>query len=191
MELQPQSGSALIAATISAVYAVVALPVFYASQAVSWEAALIVCFLATTLIALSTIDARTFEIPDNLTLPLLVAGVLLRAPHGAAEVLAALGAAAAAFGAIAGIATIYAATRGRDGIGLGDAKLLAAAGAWLGLLALPTVVGLASLAALATVGAVAFRVGRPALDARLPFGPFLALAFWVVWLYGPIALMEG
>ncbi|GAB4147545.1 MAG: hypothetical protein Tsb0016_18210 [Sphingomonadales bacterium] len=139
--------------------------------------------LAAALFYLAVYDFRHQILPDLVTLPLLVCGL---AYHG----LAATGEwRDAAIGAVAGYAAIwivnliYRALRGRDGIGMGDAKLLAAAGAWLGWAALPGVLLLASLSGLAFAGALMLatrRVGGP--DWRMPFGPFLALAFWLLWL---------
>ena len=82
----------------------------------------------------------------------------------------------------ASVAAGYRALRGREGLGGGDAKLLAAAGAWLGWQALPQVMLLGAVAAL--VGAGVLRLARD--GARLAFGPWLALAIWLVWLYGDI-----
>jgi leader peptidase (prepilin peptidase)/N-methyltransferase len=71
----------------------------------------------------------------------------------------------------------------RAGLGLGDAKLFAAAGAWLSLEGLPSVMVWVSCAAL-----VAILLRQPVeATTRAPFGPYLAFGFWVVWLYGPIA----
>jgi leader peptidase (prepilin peptidase)/N-methyltransferase len=70
-------------------------------------------------------------------------------------------------------------------MGLGDAKLLAAAGAWLGWQALPGLVVIAALAALAVALAQAARGAKLAATTRIAFGSYLALAFWLVWLYGP------
>jgi leader peptidase (prepilin peptidase)/N-methyltransferase len=77
---------------------------------------------------------------------------------------------------------VYRAIRGRDGLGGGDAKLLAAAGAWVGVRALPQVVLFAAIAGL--VAAAGLRIAGVRLGAQsaLPFGPFLALATWLVWL---------
>jgi leader peptidase (prepilin peptidase)/N-methyltransferase len=100
-----------------------------------------------------------------------------------------------AVGALAGglgfalIAWLYRRLRGREGLGLGDAKLLAAGGAWLGWQALPSVVTLAALAALAVALAGARTGGKIAATTRIAFGPYLALAIWVVWLYGPLVPM--
>jgi len=78
--------------------------------------------------------------------------------------------------------------RGREGLGQGDAKLLAAAGAWLGAYALPQVILVAALAAL--LAAAALRLSGREIRAlsALPFGPFLAVAIWALWLFGPLPL---
>jgi leader peptidase (prepilin peptidase)/N-methyltransferase len=76
--------------------------------------------------------------------------------------------------------------RGREGLGFGDAKLLAAGGAWLSWQSVPSVVLIAAVLALAVVLGIAL-VRRTRLSAatRVPFGPYLAAAIWLVWLYGP------
>ena len=94
--------------------------------------------------------------------------------------------ASATFAVFVGLSRLYLLVRGRHGLGQGDAKLFAAAAAWLGLAALPTVVALAATAALATVAAASLRAGAVTASTRLPFGPYIALAFWIVWLHGPI-----
>src|SRR5579871_2618232 len=106
------------------------------------------CLLGWTLLTLGWIDVEWFLLPDVLTLPLLLAGLgvaMLTMPD---EVFwHALGAACGYLG-LRGVAMLYRALRGREGLGAGDAKLLAAAGAWLGLEALPLVLLLAALAGL-------------------------------------------
>jgi leader peptidase (prepilin peptidase)/N-methyltransferase len=88
------------------------------------------------------------------------------------------------------LAWLFRTIRGREGLGLGDAKLLAAAGAWVGLGAIPTVVLLSALGAL--VGTVLLhrllRQAAPIGGTPLPFGPYLAAAIWIAALYGPLAL---
>jgi leader peptidase (prepilin peptidase)/N-methyltransferase len=74
--------------------------------------------------------------------------------------------------------------RGREGLGVGDAKLLAAAGSWVGVLALPTVVLEAGLLGLASAMLLRMSGRRVHASTALPFGPSLALALWVVRLYG-------
>jgi leader peptidase (prepilin peptidase)/N-methyltransferase len=94
----------------------------------------------------------------------------------------------AGFAALALIASVYRRVRGREGLGLGDAKLLAAAGAWLGWHGLPSVVLIAAVSALAVALAAASGGGKLAWTSRIAFGPHLALAFWLVWLFGPVVM---
>ncbi len=137
------------------------------------------CVLGWTLLTLAWIDAVCQRLPDVLTLPLILAG-LAEAAWLEPEALS-----ARAFGAACGytafwaVAWAYRRARGREGLGLGDAKLLAAGGAWVGGWLLGDVVLAAALAGLAW----ALRRGRPDLAARVPFGPFLAGGIWLVWLY--------
>ena len=98
------------------------------------------CVFGWTLLALGVIDWREYRLPDLLTLPLLAAGLLLALFGDPADAWSSLLGALAGGGAVVVIRAVYAALRGREGIGLGDAKLLAALGAWLGWEALPAVV---------------------------------------------------
>ena len=145
------------------------------------------CGLGWTLLALSLIDLRCQRLPDWLTLPALVAGLAVTAwTWPAALPDHALGA-ALGYGALAGIGWVYWALRGREGLGLGDAKLLAAGGAWLSWPALPSVVLIAALLALAVaLGARLARRTPLTAATRVAFGPYLAAAIWLVWLYGPL-----
>lgn len=146
------------------------------------------CILGWALLALSWIDWRHMILPDVLTLPLLVVGLgfsWLFDPSNIADY--AIG---AAFGWLlfAGVAWGYRRLRGRDGLGEGDAKLLAAAGAWVTWAGLPEVMLVAALAGLAV--ALAGRIAGQKMEAQtaIPFGPCLAFATWVTWLYGPLLL---
>ncbi|WP_088343238.1 MULTISPECIES: A24 family peptidase [Rhodomicrobium] len=142
--------------------------------------------LGAALVALSVIDLRTMRLPDAITLPLVATGPLLTFALGWDDPLWRIAAAAAGFLALYALARAYRALRGRPGLGLGDAKLFAAAGAWLGLEGLPSVMLWASGVALAAV-LVALLRGQPVeASSRIPFGPFLALGFWIVWLFGPL-----
>ncbi|MBV9509071.1 MAG: prepilin peptidase, partial [Caulobacteraceae bacterium] len=85
------------------------------------------------------------------------------------------------------VAWIYRLRRGIDGLGAGDAKLLAAAGAWLGWRPLPSVLLLACAATFIWMGFQVLAHGRRALDQRIAFGAPLCLAVWIVWLHGPLA----
>lgn len=134
--------------------------------------------LAGVLAWLSAIDLKRQILPDRLTLPLLAAGLLLAGEALPERVLAAV----LGWAAFAMLSAAYRHTRGRDGLGGGDAKLLAAAGAWVGLEGLPWVVLLAAAGGLVVVGALSLRRGGWSPDRRLPFGPFLAAALWLVWM---------
>ena len=77
---------------------------------------------------------------------------------------------------------LYRKVRGRDGLGAGDAKLLAAAGAWVGASGLPQVILFAAVAGLVAAACLRLAGVRLGAASALPFGPFLALATWLVWL---------
>ncbi len=144
------------------------------------------CTLGWTLLTLAAIDWRTGLLPDVLTLPLAVAGLGVTFAIDRAALLDHAVGGVAGFAIFWALAEIYRRLRGRDGLGLGDAKLLAAAGAWLSWSALPTVILFAAFLGLAL--ALARRARGQALAAtdRLAFGPALAAAIWLVWLYGPL-----
>jgi len=138
--------------------------------------------LAAILAFAALADVREMILPDRLTLPLIPLGWVMavwEAPEWPDRLIGS----AAGFAAFTGIAVLYRRLRGRDGLGLGDAKLLAAAGAWVGWQALPSVVLLSSAGALCWALATRRDPGRP-----LPFGPFLAAAFWLVWRFGGLSV---
>ncbi len=140
------------------------------------------CGLGWTLLALAWIDWKHLRLPDVLTLPLLLAGLAVTL---ALDPQAATGhAAAAAVGYLAfrGIGEFYRWWRGREGLGQGDAKLLAAAGAWVGLEHLSDV--LLAGALLGLFVALGTGIARRGLrrDMVVAFGPSLAAATWLVWL---------
>lgn len=82
----------------------------------------------------------------------------------------------------------YRQLRGREGLGDGDAGLLAAIGAWVGWQGIPGAILVASLSGLAWVTTQAL-FGKPtSRTERLPFGPHLCIGGWIVWVYGPIQL---
>jgi leader peptidase (prepilin peptidase) / N-methyltransferase len=142
------------------------------------------CALGWTLLALAWIDWEHMHLPDMLTLPLVLLGLLVTALLDPEQVVDHAIGAIVGYLAFRAVAAAYRALTARDGLGEGDAKLLAAAGAWLGWTALPWVVLIAALAGLGI--AAAQRIGGRKLDrtTALPFGPCLALALWVVWLHG-------
>jgi leader peptidase (prepilin peptidase)/N-methyltransferase len=142
------------------------------------------CLLGWILLALGWIDWEHMRLPDSLTLPLLLVGL---AATWALEPDALTDHAIAAVAGYAAFRLLefgYRALRGRDGLGQGDAKLAAAAGGWAGLAALPIIVFGAALMGLCIALAAQLRGQRVGPATALPFGPALALALWVVWLYG-------
>lgn len=140
--------------------------------------------LGAALVWLSINDIKTFRLPDRLTLPLLAAGLGLCAVLEWDDIRWRIAAAAGAYASLVGIAWLYRRWRGRDGLGQGDAKLLAASGAWLGIDGVPLALLAACLAAL-LVALAAVAAGRMVTgETRLPFGPFLAGGTWLIWLYG-------
>ncbi|MEO1554865.1 MAG: A24 family peptidase [Pseudomonadota bacterium] len=119
-------------------------------------------------------DIRRYQIPDAASLGLVVAGLLLSLTSPLVTVASAMLGAALGYATFAGLGAAFYHYTGQDGLGLGDAKLLAAAGAWLGLQDLPVLVGLAAISAL--VFALITR------QRRIAFGPWLSGAFWVIWV---------
>jgi len=141
------------------------------------------------LIALSVIDWRSLRLPDSLTLPLLAIGLVSSWFYDRTHWLDHLLGAVLAFGIFAVLTFAYRRLRGREGLGLGDAKLAGALGAFVAWQGMSGAVFLGAMAALATV-LVRALLRRPLARAEpIAFGPFLALGAWIVWLYGP--LMPG
>jgi leader peptidase (prepilin peptidase)/N-methyltransferase len=141
--------------------------------------------LGWALLAAAAADVRHRVLPDAIVLPLAVAGLAATWAFDASAALDhVVGAAVGGFAFLA-IREAYRALRRREGLGLGDVKLAAAAGAWVGWAPLPDVVLIAALGGL-IIALVRWLGGAP-LDryARLPFGPFLCLGIWLVWLHGP------
>jgi len=143
------------------------------------------CLLGWWLLTLGWIDLRCWLLPDVLTLPLLVVGLVAAALLDPEQLVDHALGAALGFLTLLAVAALYRVLRGREGLGRGDAKLLAASGAWLGASALPQVILLAALSALVAAGGLWLAGVRLGAHSALPFGPFLALATWLLWLCGP------
>ena len=134
--------------------------------------------LALALIAIAVIDFRTFIIPDVISFP-LIAGGMIFAVLLADWQQAALGAIIGYVGFV-GLELAYKRLRGQDGLGRGDAKLLAAGGAWCGWYGLPFIILIASAAGL--VHAVMISSASKDEPVHLPFGPHLALGIFLTWV---------
>lgn len=136
------------------------------------------------LIALSFIDIDTQLLPDQITLPFMWAGILL-ALFGISPVSLqdAVGGAMAGYLSLWIVFQLFKLITGKEGIGYGDFKLLAALGAWLGWQSLPIVIIFASFAG-AICGIIMLKIKHSKNDTPLPFGPYLATAGWICLLWG-------
>lgn len=141
--------------------------------------------LSAALLALALIDVAILRLPDAITFPLIAAGPII-AGLGGGDIVERVIGAATGYLCLALLAEGFRRLRGKRGLGLGDAKLLAAAGAWLGWRALPTTLLIACGLAFAWAGVRWLRQGQAALSQPLPFGAPLALGFWLIWLYGAL-----
>lgn len=128
------------------------------------------------LITLGFIDHETGYLPNALTLPLVGLGLVANAVTVFVPFMDALIGAVAGYGAFWAISTIFKKIRGIDGLGLGDAKLLAAIGAWTGWQMLSPTVFAGSVIALVGIGLVALRGEQIGRTTQMPFGPALAIA---------------
>jgi len=147
--------------------------------------------LTWTLIALTGIDLDTQLLPDNLTLPLLWAGLAVNLAGVFTPLDSAVVGAIAGYGSLWTVYWLFKLVTGKEGMGYGDFKLLGALGAWFGWQALPGIILLSSLVgALVGIGMIVFaRHGR---EVPIPFGPYLAGAGLLTLYFGkPIAAYLG
>jgi leader peptidase (prepilin peptidase)/N-methyltransferase len=175
-------------------YPIVELLTAVLFAAVAWRfpgqpVALLWCGFAAVLVALAGIDWDTTLLPDALTLPLLWAGLIAAAFGWTIPLPAALWGAVAGYLSLWSVYWLFKLTTGKEGMGFGDFKLLAAIGAWLGWsMIVPVVLGASLIGALIGIGmkvSGALREGR-----YVPFGPFLAGAGLVVLLAGPQRVLD-
>jgi leader peptidase (prepilin peptidase)/N-methyltransferase len=143
--------------------------------------------LGLLMIGAASADARRFIVPDALSGGAFALGVLhasmMDADSAVDGAVAALTRAALFAGLLWLVRVVYRRVRGRDGLGLGDVKLAAAAGAWLSLPMLPIILEMAAVTALAVYVLRQKRRARALRAAgRIPFGAFFALAIWFGWV---------
>lgn len=138
---------------------------------------------AWTMIALAFIDLDTFYLPDNLTLPLLWTGLVFNVGATFTDLTSAVIGAAAGYLVLWAVFWAYKLATGKEGMGYGDFKLLAAIGAWLGWKMLPLVILLSSFVG-AVVGIALIVLARRGRNVPIPFGPYLALAGLIALFYG-------
>ena len=149
----------------------------------SGMAGLAALVLTYFLIALCFIDADTTLLPDDLTLPLLWLGLLLNVQGTFVPLSEAVIGAAAGYLSLWSIYWLFKLATGKEGMGYGDFKLLAALGAWLGWKMLPVIIFMSSLVG-AIVGIALIVIARRGRQIPIPFGPYLAAAGWLTLLYG-------
>jgi len=161
--------------------------------AVGWHfgaapTALLWCSFCAVLVALAAIDWDTTLLPDNMTLPLLWAGLVASALGWTIPLGDALWGAVAGYLSLWSVYWLFKLTTGKEGMGYGDFKLLAALGAWLGVkMVLPILLAASIIGAIVGIGMKmisALREGR-----YVPFGPFLAGAGLVVLFAGPARVL--
>ena len=138
---------------------------------------------AWTLLALTLIDLDHKLLPDSLTLPLLWAGLLVNLPELFAPLSSSVIGAAAGYLALWSVYKLFKLVTGKEGMGYGDFKLLAAIGAWLGWQLLPVVILLSALVG-SVVGIALIVFGGRSSQTAIPFGPYLAAAGLIALLWG-------
>ena len=175
-------------------YPVVEIATALMSAIVAWKfgfgwAAAAAMLLTWFLIALAVIDMDTQLLPDGMTLPLLWIGLLLPLllPAGyrlPVDLRDAVIGAAAGYLSLWSVYHLFRLLTGKEGMGYGDFKLLAALGAWLGWqMLLPIIIGAAGVGAL--VGITSIVLGQRGKGVPMAFGPYLAAAGWLMLMLGP------
>ena len=178
------AGPAAALKTLSVAFALLLL--WFAVWGAGWPlpSMLISGFLLVNLIGLTWFDFDHYRIPNWINYPLILVGVGLAYTKGVNVLGWHMLGAVIGYGFIWGLNFYWQQRHGKDGIGMGDAKLLAAAGAWLGPLALPFVTLIASGVALFfIVMTKVFKKNSIADKGRIAFGPFIAIGFWSAWLH--------
>ena len=141
------------------------------------------CLLGWSLLALTMIDYDTQLLPDDITLPLLWAGLIVNSFALVVPLEQALWGAVAGYLSLWSVYWLFKLVTGKEGMGYGDFKLLAALGAWLGWMKLPLIILLSSL--IGTIVALTLIISkRQERSQPIPFGPYLAIAGFVALLWG-------
>lgn len=135
------------------------------------------------LIALSGIDIKTHLLPDNLTLPLLWLGIIFNLFTTYTDLTSSVLGAIFGYLSLWSVFHLFKLITGKEGMGYGDFKLLAALGAWLGWQSLPLIILLSSAVG-AIFGITMIVTKLQERSQPIPFGPYLAVAGWIAMLYG-------
>ncbi len=149
---------------------------------VSWQTTAAI-ILSWALICLSFIDYDHQYLPDNITLPFLWLGLLLNLNGLFTDIQSAIIGTMAGYLILWSIYKLFKAVTGKEGMGYGDFKLLAMAGAWLGWQMLPAIILISSIVG-ATLGIALIIFKQHDKSKPIPFGPYLAIATWIALLWG-------
>jgi leader peptidase (prepilin peptidase)/N-methyltransferase len=133
---------------------------------------------------LTFIDFDTQLLPDDITLPLLWAGLLYNLEGGFTDIQSAVIGAAAGYLILWSVYWLFKLVTGKEGMGYGDFKLLAAIGAWFGWKLLPAVILLSSVVG-SVIGIALVILAKRGRDIPMPFGPYLALGGIAALFFGP------
>ncbi len=142
-------------------------------------------FFSWTLITLTLIDIKTQLLPDNITLPLLWAGICLSFFNVFTDLQASVMGAIAGYMVLWVVYQLFKIITRKEGMGFGDFKLLAALGAWTGINDIPQIILLSSVVG-SVVGISMLALGKTKSQQTIPFGPYLAIAGWIALLWGEI-----
>jgi leader peptidase (prepilin peptidase)/N-methyltransferase len=146
-------------------------------------AGLLALILLWTLVSLTMIDIDTFLLPDNLTLPLLWLGLIINSFGVFTDLSSALWGAIMGYSSLWGVFWLFKIVTGKEGMGYGDFKLLAALGAWMGWQFIPLIIILSSFVG-AFIGIAGILILGRDKNVPIPFGPYLAVAGWIAFLWG-------
>ncbi len=136
-----------------------------------------------SLVALTLIDIDHQLLPDDITLPLMWLGIAFSLAGGAVSLTESVLGAMLGYLSLWSVYWLFKLATGKEGMGYGDFKLLAALGAWLGWQSLPMIILLSSLVG-AVCGIALMLATRRGRDIPIPFGPYLAMAGWISLMWG-------
>ena len=173
---------------ISAQYPAIEAVTAIMSVAVAWKFGVSVqtagaLLFTWALIALTMIDINKQLLPDSLTLPLLWLGIVFALFDTYTPLQASVAGAIAGYLALWTVFHVFRLATGKEGMGYGDFKLLAALGAWMGWTMLPQIILLSSVIG-AIAGSIMLLTGKAKKERPIPFGPYLALAGWIGLMWG-------
>lgn len=144
---------------------------------------LLALFFTWCLISLTMIDADHQLLPDQITLPLLWGGLVVNSFGVFVPLADAFWGAVIGYMSLWSVYWLFKIVTGKEGMGYGDFKLLAALGAWMGWQSLLTIILMSSLVG-AVVGSIILLINKKGRNTTIPFGPYLAAAGWITFVWG-------